>query len=216
MMKIIKEYDSNCIQQCCDSLNRGGIIIVPTIRWYMIVTRADNEEGVANIFAAKDRDRSRQPLFVVSDKNEIPAFFKTDDYSFSIINNLMPGEITLRMTWLDSKEAERFAVNHDNALVYAASGIFGSIAKKIGVPLAATTPNISSDFNSGPALSCKEAEIFVTETNVPVEIIVDGGLSVVSTNTTIVDCRNLGEKHLLEREGYVNHRLIESVQMQTI
>lgn len=215
-MKIIKEHDSNCVQLCCDSLNHGGIIIVPTIRWYMIVTRADNEAGVAAIFAAKDRDRRRQPLFVVSDKDEIPEYFKTDDYISSIIKSLMPGEITLRMTWLDSKKAEGFAVNHDNALVYAASGIFGSIAKAIGVPLAATTPNISNDSNSGPALSCKEAEIFVTETNAPVEIIVDGGLSVVSNNTTIVDCRNIGEKHLLEREGYVNGRLIESVQMKTI
>lgn len=216
MMKIIKECSSNCIQQCCDVLNRGGIIIVPTIRWYMIVTRADNEKGVAAIFAAKDRDRNRQPLFVVPDKDDIPHFFETDDFSYSIINNLMPGEITLRMIWLNSQKAEKYAVNHDNALVYVASGVFGNIVKKIGVPLAATTPNVSSDSNAGPALSCKEAEFFVTKTKAPVDIIVDGGLSVVSTNTTIVDCRNIGKKHLVEREGYVNYRLIESVQMQTI
>lgn len=216
MARIIKQGDSDCIKLCCAALNQAGIIIIPTIRWYMIATRADNEKGVAAIFAAKDRERSRQPLFVIPAKEDILDFFQTDKFSDSIISRLMPGEITLRMSWLDSNKAENYAVNHDNALVYVASGIFGSIVKTMGIPLAATTPNVSSDANSGPALSCKEAERFVSETKAPVDIIVDGGLSVVSTNTTIVDCRNIGEKHMVEREGYVSSRLIDQIQMQTI
>lgn len=216
MARIIKENNSNCIRESCNALNKGGIIIIPTVRWYMITTRADNEGGVSAIFAAKDRDRSRQPLFVVPRKETIKSYFQVDEFSEKIIKRLMPGEITLRMLWLDPEKSRPFSVNHDNALVYAASGIFGRIAREIGFPLAATTPNVSSDDNMGPALSVLEAKRFITGTKVPVDIIIDGGLSVVSNNTTIVDSRNIGEKHLIERKGYVNSRVIDRVQMDNI
>lgn len=216
MTRKIKETDPNCVHLCCDILNKNGIIIVPTIRWYMIITRADNEEGVDAIFSAKDRDRSRQPLFVVPDKTDIANLFQTDEFSDLIITKLMPGEITLRMNWQNNAKADKYVVNHDNALVYSASGVFGRIVKTMGIPLAATTPNVSSDENAGPALSCEEAERFVVQTNVPVNMIVDGGLLVSSTNTTIVDCTNIGEKHMIEREGYVCSRIIDCVQMRTM
>lgn len=216
MVELVKEKSMNCISRCCKELNKGGIIIVPTIRWYMIATRADNENGVSAIFIAKDRERSRQPLFVVPEKELIPKYFQVDEYSGKIIERLMPGEITLRMNWVNKELAALYSVNKDNALVYAPSGIFGDITKEIGFPLAATTPNISSDCNSCPALSCGDAEKFVKETGVDVGIIIDGGLSVASIPTTIVDCRNNGEIHLVEREGYVNDRLINRIQRSMV
>ena len=96
MTKKIKETDPQSVHLCCDILNKNGIIIVPTIRWYMIITRADNEEGVDAIFSAKDRDRRRQPLFVVPDKTDIANLFQTDEFSNLIINKFHLTKYRLR------------------------------------------------------------------------------------------------------------------------
>lgn len=210
MIEVISKYDSDCVKVACDFLNKGSIIIVPTIRWYMIATLAENEKGVNEIFKAKDRERARQPLFVVPSEKMIKDFFVTDKYVQKIMNDFWPGELSLKLKWKNYDVASMFSVNKDAALTYCPTGVFGEILRLINKPVAATTPNISSDSKSTPALCVDEAKQFVIKTCVPVELIIDGGYSVASMPTSILDCTVQNVIPQIIREGFICNRVINA------
>ncbi len=212
MTKIIKP-SQEAISETANALLNNGIVIIPTIRWYMICSKAENQECIEKIFEAKNRPMSKQPLFVLANKADADSYFELGHGAKQLIEKLWPGELSLLLTWADRNKASRFkAIDQTHALTSNPPGILGEIANAVSVPLAATTVNISEPFdrgNLGPAISLQEALFFIRKTGIKIDITVDGGICPAFTHTTIIDCRFINEVPKIVREGFVHERAIK-------
>jgi L-threonylcarbamoyladenylate synthase len=211
MTKIIKP-SSKAITYATSVLLNDGIVIIPTMRWYMICCKSENQECIKRIFEAKKRPLSKQPLFILPEKASANFYFHIENSTQQLINKLWPGEITLLLSWADQNIASQFKMYDQQAtLVSNPSGLFGKIAKAISIPLAATTVNISNTFEKndlGPAISLKEIIHFIRETGMKIDLIIDGGICPAFIQTTIVDCQYPNTNPKIIREGFVHERAI--------
>jgi len=211
MTKILKTSIES-INEVAYALLNDGIVIIPTIRWYMICSKAENQKCIERIFEAKKRPLSKQPLFVLPDKKFANLYFKIERGVEQVIKKLWPGELSLLLKWADQNIASQFrAIDQTYALTICPPGVFGDIARTVSVPLAATTVNISGSIdndNLGPAVSLKEVIHFIQKSGIKIDLIIDGGICPAFIHTTIIDCRCEGQNPKIIREGFVHERAI--------
>jgi L-threonylcarbamoyladenylate synthase len=194
------------------NLQQGGILIVPTIRWYMICCLASNDLGIMEIFRAKRRLLSKQPLFIIPSADSVSNYFHVNISAQRLIDFFWPGELTLQLRW-KSKSIDYSAYSNEDALVCCPSGIFGEIVAFIEEPLAATSVNVideSKPDDYGPAISVFEINEFIRETGIVIKQIIDNGICPSYSHTTILDCRNMDSAPILIREGFVHKKAIYS------
>lgn len=203
---------SEAVSEAVALLSADHIVVVPTSRWFMICCRATAQERIEEIFAMKRRAASKQPLFVLPHKEQTTQYFRISTAAGQLIEKLWPGELSLLLPWRDTHVGEPFrGVDRLAPLVYCPPGIFGEIAAGVGVPLAATTVNIS-DFSvpesPGPAISVEEVSSFLRCSKCEVGLVIDGGICPACMPTTIMDCRETNGTPTIVREGYVNARAV--------
>lgn len=212
-MTNVLKTSSRAISEAASALIGGGIIIVPTGRWYMVCTKADNYEAIKRIFEAKKRPLTKQPLFVLPRKSLTKSYFKLTSEASKLIGNLWPGDLSLLLSWTDTGVSSQFkAIDQTHALTNNPPGAFGKIARAANTPLAATTVNVSGPFSDkqGPAITVGEAINFIQSSALKVDLVIDGGISQAFNHSTILDCRTTSQRPVIVREGYVHKRAINA------
>lgn len=199
------------LKAACEALHRGGIVVVPTLRWYMICAKATDSGAIERIFNAKQRSLSKQPLFILPTKSSAAHYFRLTRDATVLIEALWPGDLSLLLLWSNQTVASDFpALDQEFALVNTPPGFFGRLAEMMQEPLAATTVNISTagqNDSRGPAISVAEVEEFLLTSHLEVDLVIDGGLSPAFNHSTIVDCRS-PENCVVVREGHVHKRAL--------
>ena len=212
-MEVINKSDPVLVAKAARVLKNNGILIIPTVRWYMFCCGATNRVGLEEIFRAKNRDINKPPLFLVPNEQTARDLFVIGKGTDKLISNFWPGEIAMYLDWSSQENADKFCLdNKEFALVSLFSKIFGNIVAAYSAPVLSTTVNVSnfdSSIDMGPAISINEVSEFIRETNIKVDLVVDGGVCPAFNHTTIMDCRS-DEQTLpqIVREGYVHKRAI--------
>ncbi|MBU1013569.1 MAG: Sua5/YciO/YrdC/YwlC family protein [Bacteroidetes bacterium] len=211
MTKILKP-SIEAISEAVHILLNDGIVIIPTIRWYMFCCKAENQECIERIFNAKERSLNKKPLFILPNKLLSKLFFKIENETEMLIEKLWPGELTLLLPWVDQNIASKYlAFDQTSALAISPPMLFGEIACSASIPLAATTVNTSCSLDKdhlGPALSIEEVLSFIKKSKIKIDIIIDGGICPAFNHTTIIDCSE-GQYPKIIREGFVHERAIK-------
>jgi L-threonylcarbamoyladenylate synthase len=211
MIKIFKP-SLEAINETALALLNNGIVVVPTTRWYMIFSKAENQECIERIYSAKKRPINKPPLFVLPKKTFAKEYFKIENGAEQLIQKLWPGELTMLLQWANPSIASQYkAFNQTYAMAINPPGLFGEIANTLLAPLAATTVNISESFDKnslGPAITLNEVMLFIQKTGIKVDVIIDGGICPTFMPTTIVDCQFEGQNPKIIREGFVHERAI--------
>jgi L-threonylcarbamoyladenylate synthase len=215
VLNIITTEHTDVVQIAVNSLKKDGVVVVPTIRWYMICCAATNPEGLDIIFTAKNRSHGKPPLFLVPDKETVEKMFMVNDYIKALMC-LWPGELAMHLSWSSKTDAENYCLqDKEHALVAMLPGLFGDIVSRYSAPLLSTTVNISNidrEESSGPAISLEEVLTFINETDIKVDLVIDGGICPAFNHTTLIDCRmGISGKPIILREGYVHKRTINYV-----
>jgi L-threonylcarbamoyladenylate synthase len=210
-MQILKESD---LDAAAHAIDNGGIVIVPTSRWYMICCDASNQDACARIFRAKARPTDKQLLLVVASHCAAESHFHLTDEARCLIRAFWPGDLSLRLAWRDPDLGRSLgAVGPEVALVGNSSGIMGELAKRTRALIATTSANISlrdDNHNAGPAITLREVIQFAQEASLDVSIVIDGGICPQFTHTTIVDCSDSAKNAAIIREGVVHRRAIQA------
>lgn len=206
------QESSQAVSEAVAALTSERIVIVPTSRWFMLCCDAATEKCIAQIFAAKKRSASKQPLFVVPSKERAAEYFHIGPGAQRLIDKLWPGELTLLLPWRGPDVACLFhALDTSAALAYSPPGLFGQVTRAVGMPLAATTVNVSDSADTtglGPAISLQEVSLFLQRSHLDVELVIDSGVCPAFLPTTIVDCRCPDGTPVIMREGYVHTRAV--------
>jgi L-threonylcarbamoyladenylate synthase len=205
-MHVIPSVD---ISAAAVALRAGQLAIVPTRRWYMICADAADRKACQRIFDGKRRPADKSLVFIGSCEEDYTQMFAFTDAARALVGAFWPGDLALRLRWRDSACEDRYPFVGSPALVTREDGVLGQLAAEAGIPLAATSANISGDGgpgDRGPAVSLADVEAFLAESRLDVALTLDGGICPADNHMTIVDCS--GREPVLARPGLVHRRAL--------
>jgi L-threonylcarbamoyladenylate synthase len=191
-----------------DAILAGEIVVLPTLRWYMVCCLADRVDLIERVFAAKQRPRSKSLLIVPPDVEAARRDMQFTPIAERIAAELWPGEVALRLDWA----AAATDVEHlgANPLVQVGDDALAEIARRTGRTLASTSANVSGPVDSslpGPAITVNEARVFNDSSGLAAAVLVNGGICPFADHLTIVRCPGDGS-YEIERQGLVHARSV--------
>jgi L-threonylcarbamoyladenylate synthase len=188
--------DESVISDAAKVITGGGIVSFPTETVYALGADAYNEEMVAKIYRIKRRDRSRP----------ISVFLKGAEHTQSVVDcvsadaeklmdKFWPGPLTLVFKCTSSKLCLVLAKGDKLGIRVSPSNLIARLLDRTGVPITATSANISGK------KSCVAANRVFYFFNGRVEMIIDGGKSNVFLPSTVLDVSE--EETSLIRLGHI-------------
>ena len=196
--------DAAGIARAAEILRAGGLVAVPTETVYGLAARADSEEAVAQIFAAKGRP-SFNPLIVhVSDADQARALVAMEPRALALADRFWPGPLTLVLP------------RHENAAVTSsihaglptlavrcpAHPVMRAVLDELAIPVAAPSANASE------TVSPTTPEHVLATLDGRIDAVLDAGASERGLESTIVALRQDGGWSLL-REGPIGREILE-------
>jgi tRNA threonylcarbamoyl adenosine modification protein (Sua5/YciO/YrdC/YwlC family) len=186
-------------------------VIVPTRRWYMICADATNAAACRSIFEAKQRPLTKSLVLVTPSASACEQHFVVHREARLLMDAFWPGDLALLLPWRDGHAPAHYTSVGAPALVTQASDALGQLAEMAAVPVAATTVNVSGDAHvdaPGPAITVDEVDAFLKLSEIPVSVVVDGGVCPAANHLSIVDCATPESR--LVRVGLVHERAISA------
>lgn len=196
--------DKSLISDTAKIITGGGIVSFPTETVYALGADAYNEEMVAKIYRIKRRDRSK-PISVflkgAQQTRRIVDFVSPD--AEKLMEKFWPGPLTLVFKCTSSKLSVVLAKGDKLGVRVSPSNMIARLLDQTGVPITATSANISGK------KSCVAANRVFYFFNGRVELIIDGGKSNVFLPSTVLDAS--GEETSLIRLGHIPVEEIKKV-----
>ena len=141
-----KKIDSNELKECSNIIKSGGIVVFPTETVYGIGTNAFIEESIKKIYEIKKRPLEKICSILIANKKDIIKYANIcNDVEKKIINNFMPGPITII---LQKKEGVLEYVTGNKETIgirIPQNEIILEILKEVNIPILAPSANISGE-----------------------------------------------------------------------
>lgn len=163
-------------------IKQNGIIVFPTETVYGIGGNALSEEVIKRIYNIKQRPRNKALNILVKNKEEIEKYaYISNKIEEKIIDNFMPGPITIILKKKKSQISDLLTANNDTiGIRIPDNNIVKRILEECNLPLAAPSANIS-----GKPSSIKLEDIKEDFDN-KVEAFIDGGVCAENISSTII------------------------------
>lgn len=199
MTEIIKDIDL-----AAEDILKGNIVGLPTETVYGLGANALNQDAVIKIFEAKERPRFNPLIVHLYDKQELNKYADEIPENFLMLyEKFSPGPITYVLKKKKIIPDIVTAGNETVAVRFPSHKIFRELLKKVNVPIAAPSANRFGK------ISPTSAEDVMKEMDGKVKYILEGGISEVGIESTVVDLS--GEVPVVLRHGYVSEEEIQSV-----
>jgi len=203
--KEMKEHDSYPqIEKAASLLRNQEVVAFPTETVYGLGADATSEEAVDKIFKAKGRP-SDNPLIVhIGDMKQLDRIVtKVSETARKIMNAFWPGPITLIFP-KKGFVAENVTAGLDSVAVRMPSHpVALALLKKANVPVAAPSANLSGK------PSPTSAQHVVSDLEGRISGIVDGGVTGVGLESTVLDCTE--DIPVILRPGGVTKEQLEAL-----
>jgi len=196
--------EKNVISEAAKIIKGGGILSFPTETVYALGADAYNEEMVAKIYRIKRRDRDKPISVFLKDAQHtlrVVDFVHPD--AEKLMEKFWPGPLTLVFKCTNPKLSLVLAKGDKLGVRVSPSQLIARLLDEVGVPITATSANISGK------KSCVAANRVFYFFNGRVELILDGGKSNVFLPSTVLDVT--GEEVSLIRLGHIPVEEIKKV-----
>lgn len=199
---MIKRYKENEIDELAKILKMDGVISVPTDTVYGLCARINSEKAYNNLLIVKNRPNTKLFPVMCADKEQIKSIAIVDTRIEKLIDELMPGPITLILK--KRLELPTYVNNGGTTIAVrmATSKTLENLIRKIGSPIFMTSAN-----QSGEAISNNLDEI---EKSCP---LLDGmmeGIVSFGEGSTILDC-TLDELQILRSGPITIEEIMEVI-----
>lgn len=182
-MEIVKA-DNQGLKEAAAVLRKGGVVVYPTDTAYALGGFYDSPRVIKKILKIKNR-QDKKFTIICSSLNQAEKFFKLTAVQKKFVKKYWPGPLSLVVSDIQSVRVPK-------------NKIAGSLARRAGKPLIATSANISGD---GEIYDSKEIiKLFSDKKNQP-NLIIDGGKLKKIKPSTIVKI-NEGSAEVL-RQGAI-------------
>lgn len=202
MMPITPE----AIVQAVRTLDKGGLVVMPTDTVYGLAAAAGNRKALAGLFAAKGRPAVKPLVVMVADQAAAMRLVEFPPAAKTLAEAFWPGPLTLVLPWpgsLDISTAVTAGLptiglrvpDHPAAL---------AILRAFGQPLAVTSANPSG------AESAVEPRQIEATLGSRVDLVLDGGAAPIGVESTILEVTPGGPR-LLRRGALATGELAEAL-----
>lgn len=198
ILKINSETpDARLVSYVAARLKAGQVVGMPTDTFYGLAADPLNLRAVDLIYDVKSRSRHK-PLSLLIESVEQAEYLARPlpDIFYEITEKWWPGPLTI-IVKASSRLPLKVTANTGNvALRLPAARIPVDIIRAAGVPITATSANISGESE------CTTAEGVRTQLGSRIDMIVDGGPSPREIASTIIDMSDWGKVTIL-RQGAI-------------
>jgi L-threonylcarbamoyladenylate synthase len=190
-------------------INQGGLVVFPTETVYGIGANALDKEAARRIYNVKGRP-SDNPLIVhLASKDDVKRYTKevTND-AMKLINAFWPGPLTIVLTKTDVIPFDITGGLSTVALRMPSHPVAKALIKASKVPICAPSANISGRPSSTLYKHVYE-DLFGK-----VDVIIDGGQSMVGLESTVLDMTT--DQPTILRPGAITKSMIETILNQSV
>lgn len=187
--------------QIVEILNRGGVVAFPTDTVYGLAVRYDLKEAILKMKEAKQRPETKPFPMMVSSKAQIERVAVTDARSQKLIDQWMPGALTL--VFKKRPEIDELVTNGFPTIGIRMpdDDFVLEIINRVGVPLLVPSANLSGQ------PSCTTSEEVLKQLDGRIDAVVLGE-SGASTASTV--CDTTGDKLKILRQGPIKLEDLEA------
>lgn len=182
------------IKQAVQSLQSGGIIVVPTDSCYALACRLDDKSAVDRLRQIRQIDEKHQLTLLCRDLSEVGSYAKVDNSQFRMLKAATPGPFTFILQ--ATKEVPR-RLSHPSrktiGLRVPDNRIAQAVLEELGEPMIGTTLILPGE--SDPLTDPDQIQERLFK---QVEIVIDGGACNL-VPTTVIDLT--GPDPVLVRRG---------------
>ena len=187
--------EADKIKKAANVLKNGGLVAFPTETVYGLGADATDSDAAKKIYAAKGRPSDNPLIIHISDPEDAERYAYTNECYYSLAKAFMPGPLTVILPKKDTVPSSVTGGLDSVAVRCPAHPIANAIIRESGVAIAAPSANISGS----PSPTC--AEHVVNDMTGRIDMIVDGGVSEIGLESTIIKLD--GSKAILLRPGAV-------------
>ncbi len=193
------------IEQAADLLKKNEVVAFPTETVYGLGGNAKCDRAVERIFAAKGRPSDNPLIIHIAEKSQLEEFVEEiPDKASILMNHFWPGPLTLIFNYkAGSLSGKATAGLQTVAVRMPDHPVAIAIIKKAGLPIAAPSANLSGKPSPTSALHVKE------DLEGKIAGIVDGGLTGVGVESTVLDCTS--DIPVILRPGGVTKEQLQEV-----
>lgn len=154
------------------TLNAGGVVVMPTETQYSLSIRADSGEALKKIQKIKKREASLKPALFVRDMNMAEKFCVIGDSAKRLASSFLPGPLTIVLPGKDDQNLvpTEFRTGFGYGIRISSSPLIAAVMREMKFPVTATSANPSGEAVSSSIDSIIDA--FGDE----VDLYVDGGM----------------------------------------
>jgi L-threonylcarbamoyladenylate synthase len=192
------EPEPELIDRVAKRLDSGQVVALPTDTFYGLAVDPVNLAAVDRIYDVKSRARHKPLSLLIADVSQAYALARGCDNAFDrLAERFWPGPLTI-IVKAGSKLPLRVTANTGNvALRVPEAAIARAIVEKLGLPITATSANLSGYPECTSALSVFD------QLGDLIPLIVDGGPTARTIATTIVDLSHGDNSWSIIREGAI-------------
>jgi len=207
---IISQCSLDVLRQAAENLKSGGLVAFPTETVYGIGADAENADAISRMYSVKNRPADHPIIVHIADLDEVDYWAKDiPDYAIALMRDYWPGPMTLLLH--RTEKAKDFVTGNQEIVGLripahtVAINLLQEFKKIGGHGIAAPSANRYG------AVSPTTAAAVLSELEQYLEArdqILDGGLSLVGVESTIIDCTKSNPSIL--RPGAITAEMIES------
>lgn len=194
---------TQAIHAAAEAIRRGGLVIFPTETVYGIGCNALDVTAVRALYAAKSRPYDKPLLLHLHSLEQAEELAYIDDTARRLLQTFTPGPLSVIVRKKEIVPAQVTSGGESVGLRFPDHPVFLAIARRAGVPIAATSAN-----RSGSASATDGRSAAFTDA---ADVIIDGGVCAYSVESTIISLT--GETPKFLREGAISQeRLLEVLE----
>src|SRR5690348_14387315 len=198
ILKINSENpEASLIRYAADQIRAGEVLGMPTDTFYGLAADPFNLRAVDRVYDIKSRSRHKPLSLLIADVDQAEQLAQDlPEEFYALARRFWPGPLTI-IVKASSRLPLKVTANTGNvALRVPASRIAVEVIRAAGVPITATSANISG------ASECTTAEGVRQQLGKSISLIVDGGPSPRDVASTIINMSDPGHIGIL-RQGAI-------------
>ena len=188
--------EERLIKYAADQIRAGKVLGMPTDTFYGLAADPLNLRAVDSVYEIKTRSRHKPLSLLIESVDQAEELAFLPDAFHELARKFWPGPLTLIVKAASSLPLKVTANTGNVALRVPSAKIPLAVIKAAGIPITATSANLSG------ASECTTADQVREQLNGRIEIIVDGGPSPRDVASTIVDLSD-GIGWRILREGAI-------------